>query len=69
MKLKWSYSVMSKEATSTLTTDEIKKLLEYFSTVPLSKFAQFNGKQWMRQAGKGKGARQDTPEARPIFRD
>jgi len=55
--------------TSTLTSDEIEKLLQYFSSKPRNKFAQFNGSQWMRQMGKGHGLQQDIPEAKPIFRD
>jgi hypothetical protein len=54
---------------STLTSDEIKNLLQYFSTQPRTKFIQFNGAQWMRNRGSGQGLHQDMPEAKPIFRD
>jgi len=55
--------------TSTLTSDEIERLLQYFSSKPRNKFVQFNGSQWMRQMGSGHGLQQEIPEVRPIFRD
>lgn len=49
---------------TTLTSSDVKQLLEYFSNKKRKQIVQFNGKQWLRQ-GKDRGFHQDISEAMP----
>jgi hypothetical protein len=52
----------------TLTSDEFKGLLENIRNKARKQYVEFNGSQWLRSRGKGKGAYQDSPEAAPRLR-